>query len=1388
MRKRAQLKMSEQAESTTAPAPQPAVPERKRFSFKMRKNWWVGFCLIAVFFLVLFMNSYFNITSNVNVNPAGTSLGSKFLLSGPDPYYNIRLVNTTVATGTFPYYATNDPLLAYPNGHSGGRPPLLSMSAIGFSYLLRPFMSVMDAVGYAMAFVPALFGALLVFPVYFIGKSMFGRKAGLLGAMLIALIPIEVSSGHGSAFALFDHDSLNLLLYFFTFLFMLLSIKEKDRVRSLFYALLGGVSLAALSMVWVDAMFLYTVIVIYVVVQLLFDIVMRKVEERFVLNMFVLLITGVLVSLPVTAARGAILSLPMYLTFGMLLFGGLCVLFKRRQVPWIVSIPSIAIIAGAALGALYVVYHMSSVPVFLEPIQGLAGYIPFIGQGIYGGQVSLTIAEAGTYSMSRTVMSFGPAVYWLGWTGFILLIYMYYKGKWRKDYLFILTLFIVDSYLVTTAGRFLNDMVPVIAILAGWIIWFVISKIDYKQMARNIRNAGGGFRGLRKGIRVYHILGVCFVAFLVIIPNGFLTLDAAVPSAPTKNSTSNLKWDFFGKNFSSAFGSSSFKEEYWTSALSWLNTQDDNITNPVKRPAFISWWDYGFYEVAVGGHPTVADNFQDGIPTAANFHIAKSEKEGIAVWIIHLLEGNAKANNGTITPNVAAVVQKYLGSNNSTSVIKWIEHPTTSPSYHAPIGIQYDLNLSHILFVGSQHPENAYYHDITNLINTSLTDDQVTWMYHDIQKETGYSIRYYGVEGYDEQIFNIFAFLADASNVLTALRTPGKTFHNPEDDYIQIKYTGYNVNQDGTQGANGTWTAQELNDMPAATRSRVAVTSYATSYKADYFKTMFYMTYIGTPAQQDSQGNYQMPNQQVPTYNMKHFVPVYVSPYPYYSYQKSAVIIAKYYEGAFFNGTITIDNQPLQYVYVVLVDPYGISHDATFTDENGSFSLLAPGGNMTLLCSYANEVLLKNIHFNSTTNKLYAPISDAEAMRQPGSSYARTFNLSVNYSTLEGYVYDDTNQNGVYDVPNETGVPNITIQLTDQYFGRGIPPTTTDAQGHYQFQNLYPSKYNVTAIDTEGFTLSDQSIPVKPDLNYQNISVPKPAAVKGTVYHDLNGNNQFDAGEEASGVQVRLLYTKFDTTVMKVSTVTTGANGTYSFTNLVPGGYIVNASQRNSTTGNSDYLTAQAVTLTANTTTTANIALTYAPVYIMGRTFIDSTNVSGISVTFAADLSVANNTAGKNALTVTSDTNGSYFTKLTPGSYNATVSKKQGETIIYSYAGKLKCYIGEGNQTYLIRLIKHTSTISGVTKYNNTYRANTKIDFIPDTTVENNTAIQNTVVSNATGAYTIELNPGTYTVSVNETLNESGHNVTYVYRTLLLIAKDQPPRTLDIMLSREEKP
>ncbi len=82
-------------------------------------------------------------------------------------------------------------------------------------------------------------------------------------------------------------------------------------------------------------------------------------------------------------------------------------------------------------------------------------------------------------------------------------------------------MFIISIWLTTTAGRFLNDMVPLIAIFAGIITWFVIDKIDYKQMVKNIRSAGGGLHGLRRGIKLMHIFGVVLIAFIIILTKCF---------------------------------------------------------------------------------------------------------------------------------------------------------------------------------------------------------------------------------------------------------------------------------------------------------------------------------------------------------------------------------------------------------------------------------------------------------------------------------------------------------------------------------------------------------------------------------------------------------------------------------------------------------------------------------------------------------------------------------------------------------------------------------------------------------------------------------------------------------------------------------------------------
>ena len=234
----------------------------------------------AAFLMVLFLNTYFNLTSDVALNKDATSLEDKFYLAGPDPYYNMRLVKTTVETGKYPFmggvHGGLDPLLNYPIGGTGGRPPLFNMMAVGFGSFLSIFMGETDGLGYAMQFLPALYGALLVIPVYFIASMLFNRKAGIMAAWIIPLLPIHLASGHGSSYALYDHDSFILLLSSFVLMFLMMSLKEENKKKSTLYAALSGIFIAAITMTWVSSQYIYAVVAVFAILQMIVDILMQR--------------------------------------------------------------------------------------------------------------------------------------------------------------------------------------------------------------------------------------------------------------------------------------------------------------------------------------------------------------------------------------------------------------------------------------------------------------------------------------------------------------------------------------------------------------------------------------------------------------------------------------------------------------------------------------------------------------------------------------------------------------------------------------------------------------------------------------------------------------------------------------------------------------------------------------------------------------------------------------------------------------------------------------------------------------------------------------------------------------------------------------------------------
>jgi len=1283
MRKRAQRKSipldEKQSSSERKPISKPRMPQ-------MNKKWWTAVSLVAIFLLVLFLTSYFNVTSGAPFNPEGTGF-DKYYLSGPDPYYNMRIVDQTLYgqdPGHYPFYSENDPLLNYPLGRSGARGPLMNMMAIMFGQMLTPFMDEIDAVGYAMQFIPALFGALLVFPIYYIGKTLFNRKTGLLAALFIAFIPIHLGSGHGSAYSLFDHDSLNLLLMVTTYAFLMKALREKDTIKSMLYSVLAGMPLAALSMVWVEARFLYTVIAIYAIVQMLIDIYQSRIELKVPRSISITMFTGFLLSAPVLAARTSLISgLPFYLCIGVAAFGALYYFFKMKDLPWTLSLPMIAVVGiGGAIFLYFIPSLKQSFP-FLGGLSTISGILFGTG-GIYANKVSMTIAEAGTYGISRTVMSFGPALFWIAWIGFVFVGYYYLKSEHRRDHLFLLILFIIGIWFVSVAGRFMNDLVPVVALFGAWLVVYIIDRINYPAMIKRIRGVGGGLHGIRRGIGFIHIVVVVIIALLVVFPNAYLSLDAAVPAT--------YKEEVFGDLPNGAFGSSFGKEQYWTHAFSWFSQQDTDIQNPVERPAFISWWDYGFYEVAIGGHPTVADNFQDGIPPAGNFHIATSEQAAVAIWIIRLLEGNAFHNNGALESNVKDVLRQHLNDTDANRLINWVEYPEQSPSYGTPIAQKYTSNGATDYPVGQQWPMNAVYHDGSDMLLDMLSDEEITMLYRDIQDATGTSIRYYGVEGYDKQIFNIFGFLADRSLLLVA----GMGDAKPEDDYVEIKY----VTQNGVQ-----LSYDELMNRTDSQNRLDPIVDTRSVYKPAYYDTMFYRTYVGVV--NDQEGTLSEPDYQIPCLNMRHFYAQYISPYPEYAYYqgKSAVVIAKYYEGAVINGSVLFDDETRDFKVVVQqnIFHYGsdvpVDHDSV-TTVNGSYQVIVPAGVSTIqVIRYPelgdNAFEMANVTFDAEDiQSPLAPITEAEATRK--GPYTRTIDITIEPGDIQGYVYQNNDNDTAFNASIDSPLEDVTVTLygidsidettgqPDAYDFTMIQTVTSDGNGFYSVSDLMPGYYQIIATTPDGFQIDNTLYPVYGGNNTYDIAEPKSGDAEGTIFFDDNGNGQYDAGEEMTGAKVDLIYTMTGEGIL-VDTITTDETGRYSFSDLVRGVYDIHVTKLPA------YDSTQEITIQEDKTTTLNVSVQYAKVAVTGVTRDKDTMVAAanISMTFAPDITVENNTAAQ--ATAKSDALGKYTVSLMPGAYNVTVLEKvieNGINVSYSYSGQLALSIGQGSKTYDVLLTR----------------------------------------------------------------------------------------------------
>ena len=1271
------------------------MEERKSW---LRENWRLGLVLVLILGLAMFLRTYFVYGEFA---PAGFWSGGGDYSGGSDPFYWERALLYSFQTGK---EISWDYAMNYPIGFPDVRPPLFDWFNLLAGYVGTPFFggNTWWSMVWMLNMNAAIFGVLSIIPTYLIGKEAFGKRAGLLAAFLLAISAAALSRSHATIAV---HDSWTLFFVICAFYFYLRALKTLNRRRwvenwfqpssvttglksffresrkSILYAFLAGLSVGVTALSWQGWAYVPVILVLIFFVELLLDRIRNQDVMGVTVLFMIILAIPLLISFPWYSVRGLIhvwWDVPFYL---FLVAAAIGIVFSvTRDYPWTLVLPGTFIAGGIGLLIGFTVN-----PALLFAFYSGAGY--FVKNKVYS-----TIAEAQEPGMSELILSFGMFTFGIG---LVAVGYMIWQTPKRNNPAFtMLVLWTFGAlFMALAAARFIFNAAPVMAIATGYALDLILTRMGFEEMKRTFRSLSEGSwrNAFRKSVKPRHVIVILLLVGLVILPNVWFAVDSGIPyelkpqydqqiqnalpaflQAPGYSSTVSSGSTFY----LGAFGYSLPNEtQYFPAAYSWLDTQDTNVPL-VNRPSVLAWWDYGFEITERGGHPVVADPFQNGYAIAGQMLLAQNESSAIALMTVRLLEGNLRHNWPHLTPTVAQVLSSY-----------GID-PSQVPYAFQNAAALIPVILSHPGTYGLWDPTltaaNSPYIYLDALFLQKLNENQLVNLYSGVEAATGTSIGYFMVDT------RLFPLSASNTGIFYA---PAKLSDHRTLNLVSgqvLPYDFFQIFANTTNAAN-----LPIQDVPALSQ----ITAETIQYQPMFYNSMFYRAFVGYPPSAIGQTN-GIPGisssltgySPMPAWNMTHFRVVYRTAYynpysnptnhtgawqavnynvaQYLQQQISAgnitgvvdmstatdiqngAVILQYYPGAYVNGTVTVNGVPVPGAWVTVTDELGTPHGVVKTDARGHYSLLAPFGNITIAASTGTLNNLTLVGGNVLASTTF-PVSEAQAMRSPYDAngdgtpdWLITKNLAVPAAAVRGTLYYDLNRNSAFDA-GDLAVPGATVSLSllDTNLTENA---TTDPTGSFSFPSLAPGSYGVT-VTTEGHTLILSSLTVASGTSTQNLGVPF-ASVGGTA---------LDAsGTALPGATVALT----DSVNGTMWQATANATGVYAFNPVLPGSYTLSASLGQ------------------------NAALpTYVSVGVAGveqnLTLLPEGRVVGATQLYAMDLPFATiqfqNTAQTYMVAqVTSDASGAYSVSLPAGDWNVYGRLYQGADL-YATLGQVTVRQGE---------------------------------------------------------------------------------------------------------------
>jgi dolichyl-diphosphooligosaccharide--protein glycosyltransferase len=508
--------------------------------------------------------------------PSGTVRLNEF-----DPYYQFSLTRYMVQNGLLsPYWPTPwvNTQQWYPQGLDMSRSmPALPMTTAVLYDIISFLGANVDLMTFA-SLMPAIIGTICCLIIYFIGKDMGGKPAGLLAALFLALAPSFLQR---TALGFFDTEVPGMLgLLLFIFLFLRAIEENRSLGSSLKYTLGATAALTYFITGWGAAYFVLDLAAFFIFVLIL----LKRYNQRLLISYSIIFGIALFVATKVPdVSLGYLASGPVIPIAGVFLLLCLAEVLRNNissRTKVLLTIASLAVLVGGFVAFWQLGYMESIAGKFITVLD------PFIRAA---NPLIESVAEHRISAWGNIYVELG-----IGILFFLTGLYFTLRNPTNRN-VFLLLFGLTSLYFAASMVRLLVIFAPAFSLLVAIGILGILK--PFYTLLREAPHIGVKTkRGLARVSKEYSGIAI-FLVFLLVVTNlAFSPQSGGVPRvygsayAPITISAASLPI------------APAEPVQEWLNMISWTQNNLESTT------VVCSWWDYGYWLGILGNVTTLADN------------------------------------------------------------------------------------------------------------------------------------------------------------------------------------------------------------------------------------------------------------------------------------------------------------------------------------------------------------------------------------------------------------------------------------------------------------------------------------------------------------------------------------------------------------------------------------------------------------------------------------------------------------------------------------------------------------------------------------------------------------------------------------------------------------